>query len=386
MSRIIKGYLEGTHRLVPPEVTLDRARLLQANFGVSRLADVTGLDRLGIPVYCAIRPLGLILQSTNGKGARPVDAQASALMEALEHHHAEHPATPLRRASARALKDEGAIAIDPRTLPAYRRHTFWSDDFEIEWVLADNLIDDSPAWLPASAVYSGRIPGLHDFTANGLASGNHAVEATLHGLYELLERDAISSLSVDGRVKVAPPLCRVVVNDTLTGIPADLHARVAGTDVSLVLIWVASRIPVHTFWAVLIDRHPFSPASTVNVGYGTHLNPEVAATRAITEAAQSRLTYIHGAREDLAAKMAEQSFGDLKSLAAFFDRLKPDMAWTEFDDRSSPDLAADYARVIDGLRAADVTGVYRVELTRQPFDIPVIRVVSPDLRLNRRFF
>ena len=383
---VLKGYTAGTHRVVSPEVTLARAREHQAGYGVTRLADVTGLDRLAIPVYCAIRPLGLILQSTNGKGARAVDAQASALMEALEHHHAEHPPAELRRASARELRAEPARVIAPPGLPAYRRHTFWSDDFRIEWVVAEDLLTGEPAWLPASTVYSGRVPGLHDFTANGLASGNHVVEATLHGLYELLERDAVSRLNVDGRIRVAPPACRVVRTETLTGFPGELAARVAAADVDLVLIAVTSRIAVHTFWAALLDRAPFSPASAVNVGYGSHLNPEVAATRAITEAAQSRLTYIHGAREDLAAKMKEQSFAELKTVADFFDRLTPDISWQAFEDWSARDLWTDYERVIGGLRAAGVSGVYRTELTRPPFDIPVVRVVAPDLHFNRRFF
>jgi ribosomal protein S12 methylthiotransferase accessory factor len=381
-----KGYMSGTHRLVAPEQTLARVRGFQDAIGVTRLADVTGLDRLGIPVYCAIRPLGLILQSTNGKGARAIDAQASALMEALEHHHAEHPASPLRRASARELAAEGATVLDPRLVPSYRRHTFWSDDFRIEWVEAEELLTKRSSWLPASAVYSGRMPGLHDFTANGLASGNHEVEATLHALYEILERDAISRLSVDGRVRVRPPACRIVRIDTLTGIPAELAARAAAADVSLILIDVYSRAGVHTLWAVLVDRAPFAPASTVNVGYGTHLDPEVAAVRAITEAAQSRLTYIHGAREDLAYKITEQSAQGLRSVADFFDRLRPDTDWQALDNRSTRDLAADYARVLEGLARDGVSAVYRAALTRPPFDVPVVKVIAPDLQLNRRFF
>jgi ribosomal protein S12 methylthiotransferase accessory factor len=71
---------------VSSEETIARVRPHLPALEVTRLADVTGLDRIGLPVYCAIRPRGLILQSTNGKGARVADAQASALMEAVEHH------------------------------------------------------------------------------------------------------------------------------------------------------------------------------------------------------------------------------------------------------------------------------------------------------------
>ena len=122
----------------------------------------------------------------------------------------------------------------------------------------------------------------------------------MHALYELIERDAISRLCAEGRIRLDPQSCRCVDLDTLVEGPVkDLISALVKVDITLKLIWVKSSIAVHTFWAVLLDRTPLAHCSTVNVGYGTHLSPEVAATRAITEAAQSRLTFIHGAREDL---------------------------------------------------------------------------------------
>src|SRR5947208_11733958 len=41
---------------------------LQRAIGVTRVARVTGLDRSGIEVACAVRPLGHVLQVANGKG------------------------------------------------------------------------------------------------------------------------------------------------------------------------------------------------------------------------------------------------------------------------------------------------------------------------------
>jgi len=124
----------------------------------------------------------------------------------------------------------------------------------------------------------------------------------------------------------------------------------------------------------------------VYVGYGTHLSPEVAATRAITEAAQSRLAFIHGVREDLATKIGEASAPRVRAVSDFFDQLVPDISWREFEDRTSRDLRVDYDRILGFLRAAGVPSVYRADLTRPPFHIPVVRVVVPGLRLNRRLF
>ena len=77
----------------------------------------------------------------------------------------------------------------------------------------------------------------------------------------------------------------------------------AADETKVVLLWLKSAVPLHTFWAVLLNRHGLVTTSTVNVGFGTHVDKRVAAARALTEAAQSRLTFIHGAREDLFAKV-----------------------------------------------------------------------------------
>src|SRR6201999_785112 len=76
-----------TLRSRDPEETL---RLLLPHLerhGITRLANVTGLDRIGIPVYQAIRPNSRGLSLSQGKGVDEVSAQVSALMESLECHH-----------------------------------------------------------------------------------------------------------------------------------------------------------------------------------------------------------------------------------------------------------------------------------------------------------
>jgi YcaO-like protein with predicted kinase domain len=383
---LAKAYRGATDRLVAPEDTWARVRPHMSAIEVTRLADVTGLDRIGIPVCCAIRPRGLILQSTNGKGARPIEARVSALMEALEHHHAERPLPHVRRASANELRAEGGRVVPPDAFAQYRAGTFWSDDFIIPWVPAEDLLTGADAWIPASTVYSGVTPCVHDFTANGLASGNHLVEATLHALYEIVERDAISRLSVDGRIRLGPPACHIVDTRTVTGLVRDLRERLDSADITLVLLAAHHDTCVHTFWAVLVDRAPFSPSSAVNVGYGAHLSPEVAAVRAITEAAQSRVCYIHGAREDLAAKMRTHAHDRVRSLAALFTGLVPDADFRDLADRSSSSLQDDLRHVLADLGTTPGRAVFRVDLTRAPFDLPVVKLLVPGLRLNRRFF
>mgnify|MGYP006149433749 FL=1 len=57
----MKMFRRGAHRSRRPADTLARIAPAARALGVTRLADVTGLDRIGIPVFQAVRPLSLSL-------------------------------------------------------------------------------------------------------------------------------------------------------------------------------------------------------------------------------------------------------------------------------------------------------------------------------------
>jgi ribosomal protein S12 methylthiotransferase accessory factor len=375
-----KGYTWGTHRLVAPEQTLANVTPHLNALGITRLADVTGLDCLGIPVYCAIRPRGKSLQVSNGKGLRHTDAKVSALMEAVELHHFENPNGDLKRGSFRSMHGDGRLVRRPNTLPDYRSETFFSTDYVIDWVRAEDLLSSREVWLPASAAFICT-PILYNLTTNGLASGNHVLEATLHGLYEVIERDAVSRLSVKGQLNFSEKRCRFINLKTLRDGPVrELYQMLMAAEVKLVLISLKSCIPIHSFMAVLLDPKPFSQSSTVNVGYGTHLSVSVAATRAITEAAQSRLTFIHGSREDLEPEAYRSAH---QKIYRFFDRIEANSRWGSLKEMANEDLLQDYACILRSLSDRGYQNIFRVNMTRAPFDIPVAKVFVPGLKLNR---
>lgn len=379
MEILSKGYTRGTHRLVAPEQTMANVAPHLMALGVTRLADVTGLDCLGIPVYCAIRPRGTALQVSNGKGLCHADAQVSALMEAIECYHFENPSGHLKRGSSRSLQRDGHLVIPPNSLPEYRSDIFFSPDYVIDWASAEDLLSGEEVWLPASAAYICT-PMLYDVSTNGLASGNHLLEATLHALYEVIERDAVSRLSVKGWLNFSPKRCRFIdLNTVRDGPVKELHGRLVAAEVKLVLMWMKSCIPIHTFMAVLLDRKPFAPCSMVNIGYGTHLSVSVAATRAITEAAQSRLTFIHGSREDLEPDAYQ---GPHHKIFDFFDRIEANSRWWNLKEMAEDDLSQDYACVLRALSANGYKNILRVNMTRTPFDIPVAKVFVSGLKLN----
>lgn len=385
MNQLNKSYTWGSHRLISPAQTLTNIQPHLAAMGIARCADVTGLDRLGIPVYCVMRPTRPWLQVSNGKGISPEAAKVSALMEGIEIFHAETPGDDLHRDCLKSLSERGQNIVAPNVLPQYRQDVFFSPDFEIDWVRGESLLDKERVWLPASAVYdcsARHSPNLYWVGTNGLASGNHLLEATLHGLYELIERDAIARLSVNGRLNLQRDCQFIDLNTVTDPCVRQLSERVRAAEFKLVLIWVKSCVPINTFWAVLLDRNPYHTSITTNIGYGTHLSPGIAATRAITEAAQSRLTFIHGARDDIKADRIYQTTSIHDRLYHYFDRIESKTAWQTLSDFAKDNLLEDSDYVLRSLETAGYSQIYRIDLTRPPFEIPVVKVFVPGLKIN----
>src|SRR5689334_3494323 len=92
--------------------TVSRLRAHMAAMGITRLADLTGLDRIGLPVFAAIRPNSRSVATSQGKGLTHDAARAAALMEAAESWHAERIEGPLRLASINEMSGERLIELD----------------------------------------------------------------------------------------------------------------------------------------------------------------------------------------------------------------------------------------------------------------------------------
>ena len=84
-----KGYRLGTHRLIDPQATLEHIRPRLPEMGITRIANVTGLDRIGLPVVMVTRPNSRSLAGAQGKGLDLDSAMASGVMESVESYHAE---------------------------------------------------------------------------------------------------------------------------------------------------------------------------------------------------------------------------------------------------------------------------------------------------------
>jgi YcaO-like protein with predicted kinase domain len=374
-----KGFWRGTHRAVAPSETLARFRPLASRMGITRLGNITGLDRIGIPVVVAVRPNSRSVSVSQGKGLDLSQAMTSALMEAIEGFHAEEVGEG-RHAAYRDLAPERRV-VDPVTLCTTGRP--FDVNATISWLEGFDLLGQEPCWVPAEIVhtdYTRPLDGYFLAGSNGLASGNHLVEAISSAVCELIERDAVAVWSAGGiRARAQRALDIASIDDP------DCRALLAkyddgGIDVQL---WnVTTDIGIAAFVCDIRDRAAHESGRLRHFhGAGCHPDRVIALTRALTEAAQSRLTYIAGIRDDLLPSEYEEP-PTAEIVDALLDALRQETKPNSFRDIPTfvaADLGQDLRWELDRLCAARISRVVAVDLTRPDFGIPVVRVVIPGL-------
>lgn len=376
-----KAFRSGTHRTCPPGETFLRYAPAAEHCGVTRLANVTGLDCIGVAVFVAVRPLARSVVTSMGKGLDAASARASALMESLEMWHAEHLDLPRRHGSAAGLRRLGVAVVDPLSLPlaAGARPEQVRPD---TWVEGYDLLRDRPTWVPLDAVsmdFTGvrphAVPGLLR-DSNGLAGGNHLVEAAVHALCEIVERDATA------RWRAGPDLRRVDLATVTDPSCRYLLDRLTGAGLRVAVWDLTSHVGIPAYGCVLL-QHPAAALwynAGVHDGFGCHLSPAVAMARAVTEAVQTRMAYICGVREDIGrAELAAAA--DLDLMTRVWHELDGTPATVAFrtTDTSTADLREDLDAVLDALAAAGCAHAIVVDLSQPQLAVPVVKALVPGL-------
>ncbi len=370
-----KRVTSGTHRAAPLATTLARARRVAKRIGVTRVADVTGLDTLGIPVVTAIRPDGRSLSTSQGKGTTRDAALASALMESIECWHAERVSLPRVRGTFAALKARGAV--DPRSLPRPRgaldRAHRWA------WVPAWDLARGRAALVPDLAVTLDcvfRAPPRLDVSSNGLASGNHLLEAIAHGLCEVIERDA------EARWRRARGRRRVALDTIDDPVARALLARCKAAGAAVGIWDLTSDVGVPVFGCALVcdPDEPAWRALGTYWGFGCHLDPAIAIVRALTEAAQTRVTYVAGSRDDFFPFDYARAVDERLARAVWHDlhdRRGPWLDLRRVPRRATATFEGDLEVLLGALDRAGARSVLVCDLSRAELGVPVVKVIVP---------
>jgi ribosomal protein S12 methylthiotransferase accessory factor len=386
----------GVVRMVHPAQTIERTLPLLDTIGVTRVADVTRLDRVGIANYTSVRPRerGEGISYYNGKGLTRTAARAGAIMEAVERYSGEFCDLPVHYATREEMSRRGDT-VDPRELyaPIVDRY---EPGLRIEWVEGFDLLSQRPTYVPLNAVMCpyepprGR-PLLFYSSTNGLAAGNTYEEAICSALCEVIERDAEATAAA--KRSLAPAVARVLRDigvepprptapasddrfplidlDTLPPRPRTLARKLQRAGLRVYLRDVTSTGGIPTLACVIVERR--LEGYIAHGGAGTHPDARVAAARALSEAPQSRLGHIQGGREDLPHIVAPPSELDPDALFGG-GKSRPFWSIRSYEHETVDD---DVRFMLDRLAESGLSQIVAIDLTRPEVGVPVVRIIVP---------
>jgi len=370
-----KAYCIDTHRVMSPAETLERVQSAVPEVGITRIADISGLDRIGLPIFSAIRPSAAdgAISVYAGKGTSEMEARVSVIMEAVERFSAEVGNLKeqlLFDSCAHLSVDNRAVNPTDLILPGYL-----STDTKIEWYPGWDLLNDEEVLVPANAVFHPYSPvrgnwQLFRSNTNGLASGNVMEEAIFHGLMEVIERDAVSIAEINRNPGLGlnvgeGPVSEVIDKFELQGVVVRLWSLPTDTGVPTVV--AAS------------DDEKMRDASLLVMGAGSHTDPEIAALRALTEVAQSRATQIHGAREDTNRESVARMIGyeRMKRLNKhWLEKPREMIELDELEAMATTSIDSDIRIVLERLQNV-ANSVIISDITVSAIGVPAVRVIIP---------
>ncbi|WSH69614.1 YcaO-like family protein (plasmid) [Rhizobium ruizarguesonis] len=386
LKRSSAGVSDYHDRAVTPAQTLAAIRPHLREFGITRVGLLTALDVLNIPVAFATRPNSHTLSVFQGKGIDNDAAMASAAMEAVETRIAEIAPADLTQATVDSMRAEHAAMIDLDNVARCAPDEIGSSP--IAWCTGLDILSGSsvfvPWWLVGLDHRGERPPGFEQ-SSDGLASGNTPSEAALHGLCELVERDAwaLTQLKSPERLKesrIDPASFGDAVIDVMTD-------RIARAGMKLLLLDMTTDIGVPAFLAVIMPGNLSDRVdarwSHVCGGCGCHPDPVRAALRAITEAAQSRLTAIAGSRDDFSPRIY-QRLDRSAAMQQVVELCEGDGRMRSFQarHRRPATIQESIGHIADRLTATGIEQIVVVPFPHRALPISVVRVIVPGLEVD----
>jgi len=375
------GYVDGIRRICTPAQTLARLGPMLATTGITRVANVTGLDRTGVPVVMVCRPNSRSIAVAQGKGLTLEAAKVSGIMEAIEVWHGERITQPLLFGSLAEIR-AGHRVVDVQRLPRTAAAA-GAVDAQTLWIEGCNLHDESRLWLPYELVstnYTLPFPpgsGAYQANTNGLASGNHPVEAQCHAICEVIERDATTRWKL--LADAARDACAVALDSIDDADCRELIERLAAAGLELQVWDTTTDVGIASFVCLVIERS--GEFADPEFGAGTHPLRAVALLRALLEAAQARNTFISGARDDFAhdAWLPRYRRRRARECRALLPAGRAQRRFEAAPDFLAASPADDRRWLLARLHAAGFDLVIAVDLSKPAIGIPVVKVVVPGL-------
>ena len=416
-------------RVKSVEETLTTIIPVCKSIGITRISDITYMDRLYIPNYSVILPnTEDSIWVYSGKGITKIHAKASALMESIERY------CSLSRTYSKSLIQGTYLELSkvydkvlhPNEVVEPVERIYDEKESIIDYIEGFDLLNNEIVLVPAQLVlskFSAKPPSVSAFPyshTNGLASGNVLEEAICHALCEIIERDAISiadlcassipysilenilaSLNKKEHEKylyIRIPEDKFVDDSSIfpdvniSEIVEDfapikfLVKRFTDAGISLLIKDITQKdIGVPTFVASTIEWVS-SDYGYFAKGYGTHLDARIALIRAITEASQTRAVNIQGARDDLRKikyrsndEIYKRKWQFMSSASQNNKSNNNSIMFSKIKTYVKKDILEDIKILLNLLKKAGLRRVVIVDLTHPDIGIPVVRAIVPGL-------
>lgn len=384
------------NRAQEPEVFLRHIEAVASKVGVARVADISHLSPTPFPVYQSCRP-NLYLHvgygqnsGAQGKGASHTQARISCIMETIESYCCEPRVPNLVRASYNFLRHQHAV-LDPG-LFVRRTQLPPSADEPLMWTPAYSLRAQCSVLLPAEAVYFPFVTRHYQTRpiflsgTNGLASGATYLEATIHALYELIERYYIYRME-QGSLRFAALFEREVTDSSVQNL---FDPETSDCVIQLYSMHLPELKDLPMIRCCLISGDMFYS------GWGCSATVDISIARAISEALQCRATHISGSRED----MQSHTMGDSEHAVLeeededdFFGRCEQPVERNlhlqdlrqQVHDQQFSSLNQELEFIRAWLAELGLDNIFLANLTRHGVDIPVIKAIIPGLAVPKDF-
>lgn len=369
MSEKLK--LEGAQRACTAAETIARMKPWWRQAGITRVSQITGLDRCGIPVAQCVRPDALYLCVDSGKGATAEAAMASAMMEGFERHVGE-------TVQLDTIFEPG-IRLTAETRFPLIKGAFYNPHIPIKWTTMFGLVSYEPVLVPEACVKTITAQfdppfWQHAFVSNtnGLSAGNTLPEAVAGGLYEVIERDQVAC-SIANNIEGVVVDQKTITSNTLNGLIETLKQN----DVTPIILDCTLDIGIPTYQCYLYD----SERNTgLYKGYATHLSPEVAQCRAVCEAVQARTVFMSGSRDDVYHQLffENKQVDNSKTLNKLLS-FKQTISSNHYDDLSTDSFIGDIKMIIKKLNQANIPEPL-LKVFEHPYPCAVVKVAIPTLQ------
>lgn len=409
-----KRYVDDSgHRSMTPEQTLKRyGDLISPISGVvTELARISDPDNALVHTYKASHSMGsvgslrglrqILRHKSSGKGKTDAQSRVSGLCEAIERYSFIFQGDEPRKVAT--IAELGDSAIHPERCLHFSEFQYANRDelnaesighdwipmrFDssrsIEWTPLWSLTDRRHKFLPTAYCYLWyRLPGDHDFCradSNGNAAGNTLEEAILQGFLEVVERDSVSMWWYNA---VQRPVVDLASFGDEYFDKLQRYYRNIGRELWVLDLTADLGIPV----MAAVSRKTDAGTERLIIGFGAHLDPGIAITRALTEMSQVGLELDKILDEkldpDSAAWLLSASLQNKPYLAPA--SALPARQSKDFESRWSGDIRDDVLAAVDTARRRGLE-VLALDLTRPDIGLPVVKVVVPGMRFFWRRF